>query len=55
MFFRTANISRVTQIKTYSWDNAQVILVRDRVVFSFESKKKRIHLLQIIQTGRQQV
>lgn len=40
------SISRVTQIKTYSWDNAQVILVgnkcdmEDERVISFERGKQ---------------
>lgn len=41
-----AHLSRVTQIKTYSWDNAQVILVgnkcdmEDERVISFERGKQ---------------
>ena len=45
MYFNTA-VSRCTQIKTYSWDNAQVILVgnksdmEDERVISFERGKQ---------------
>lgn len=45
-FFSTPPLRRVTQIKTYSWDNAQVILVgnkcdmEDERVISFERGKQ---------------
>lgn len=45
-FYRNRIFSRVTQIKTYSWDNAQVILVgnkcdmEDERVISFERGKQ---------------
>lgn len=46
IIFSTLHSSRVTQIKTYSWDNAQVILVgnkcdmEDERVISFERGKQ---------------